>query len=37
MVKIAARSAERQSAEGTDEVPASSSIVFIKMPKSSKD
>lgn len=36
MTEIAARSAERRGREGTEEVPASSSIVFIKMPKSSK-
>jgi hypothetical protein len=37
MVKIAGHSAERRRAEGTEEVPASSSIVFFKMPKSSED
>lgn len=32
MAEIAARSAERRLSEGTEEVPASSSIVFFKMP-----
>jgi predicted transcriptional regulator len=33
ITEIAARSAERRRTEGTEEVPASSSIVFFKMPK----
>lgn len=33
MTDIAARSAERRGSEGTEEVPASSSIVFFKMPR----
>ena len=36
MTEIAARSAERRVGEGTEEVPASSSIVFFKMPKASR-
>lgn len=33
MTEIAVRSAERRGTEGTEEVPASSSIVFFKMPQ----
>lgn len=36
MTEIAARSAERRVREETDEVPASSSIVFFKMPPAAK-
>jgi len=36
MNEIAARSAERRVGEGTEEVPASSSIVFFKMPKAAR-
>ncbi len=35
-VKIASRCAERHSTKGTEEIPASSAIVFFKTPKSSK-
>jgi hypothetical protein len=36
MNEIAARSADRRGREGTEEIPASCSIVFFKMPKASK-
>jgi DNA-binding transcriptional ArsR family regulator len=36
MTEIAARSAERRGVEGTEEVPVSSSIVFFKMPRSTR-
>lgn len=37
LVKIASRSAERRSTQGTEEVPTSASIVVFKTPKSSND